>query len=220
MARHRAVGVAVSWLRSPVRPRAALVSVLLRGPAVRATKQAIAEALRIDPAVSELVPAAQVFAVERATLPTLPSIELVGVSSERVDTGPLVKHELSVQCTVSHPTEDGADELLDSIVRVRTRPPPRRGAQHGPPDCPGDRRRLAGRGSRDTVVYLRGGQGERNTWGVGVAVRCGVGINRGPIRESNLRPLASTAEARSGRDARAYWCRNDAAPAVVCRCWP
>ena len=89
---------------------------------MRATKQAIAEALRIDPAVSELVPAAQVFAVERATLPTLPSIELVGVSSERVDTGPLVKHELSVQCTVSHPTEDGADELLDSIVRgVRAR---------------------------------------------------------------------------------------------------
>ena len=42
----------------------------------------------------------------------------------------------------------------------------------------------------------------------------------GAIRESNLRPLASTAEARSGRDARAYWCRNDAAPAVVCRCWP
>ena len=40
------------------------------------------------------------------------------------------------------------------------------------------------------------------------------------LRESNLRPLASTAEARSGRDARAYWCRNDAAPAVVCRCWP
>ena len=100
----------LSWLR------AAVVSVLFRGSPVRATKVAIAEALRIDPAVSELVPAAQIFAVERATLPILPSIELVGMSSERVDTGPMVKHELSVQCTVSHPTEDAGDELLDSIV--------------------------------------------------------------------------------------------------------
>ena len=83
---------------------------------MRASKVAIADALHTDPTVAALVPAAQVFAVERATLPTLPSIEVIGISSERVDTGPMVKHELSVQCTVSHPTEDGADERLDSIV--------------------------------------------------------------------------------------------------------
>ena len=34
----------------------------------------------------------------------------------------MVKHELSVEVTVSHPTEDGADTLLDAIVRaVRAR---------------------------------------------------------------------------------------------------
>ena len=27
-------------------------------------------------------------------------------------------HELSVECMVSHPTEDGADTLLDAIVRA------------------------------------------------------------------------------------------------------
>ena len=89
---------------------------------MRATRQALAAALAADDAVSELVPAAQVFAVERTTVPTLPSIELIGVTSERVDTGPMVRHELSVECTVSHQAEDGADELLDSIVRaVRAR---------------------------------------------------------------------------------------------------
>ena len=89
---------------------------------MRATRQALAAALAADDAVSALVPAAQVFAVERATIPTLPSIELIGVTSERVDTGPMVRHELSVECTVSHQAEDGADELLDSIVRtVRAR---------------------------------------------------------------------------------------------------
>ena len=36
---------------------------------MRATKVAIAAALAADEAVSELVPAAQVYAVERATLP-------------------------------------------------------------------------------------------------------------------------------------------------------
>ena len=85
---------------------------------MRATKVAIAEALRTDAAVSELVPAAQVFAVERATIPALPSIEVIAVSSERVDDGPLVRHELSVEVTVSHATEDGADELLDAVVRA------------------------------------------------------------------------------------------------------
>ena len=85
---------------------------------MRAVKVAIAAALRTDAAVSELVPAAQVYAVERATLPTLPAIEMVAVSSEVVDSGPLVRHELSVEITAAHSTEDGADELLDAIVRA------------------------------------------------------------------------------------------------------
>ena len=83
---------------------------------MRDAKLAIATALRSDTAVTERVPAWQIFAVERATLPTLPSIEVIGVSSERVDTGPLVRHSMAVEVTVSHPTEDGADELLDGIV--------------------------------------------------------------------------------------------------------
>ena len=83
---------------------------------MRPVKTAIAEALRTDAAVS--VPDAQVYAVERATIPVLPSIEVIAVSSERVDDGPMVRHELSIECTVSHQTEDGADELLDAVVRA------------------------------------------------------------------------------------------------------
>ena len=85
---------------------------------MRAVKQALAAALRADTAVAALVPSAQVFAVERAVVPVLPAVELVGVSSERVGDGPMVRHELSVECTVSHQTEDGADSLLDAIVAV------------------------------------------------------------------------------------------------------
>ena len=85
---------------------------------MRPTKLAIADALRTDPAVGELVPAAQVFSVEHATVPTLPSIEVIGISSERVGDGPMVRHELSVEVTVSHQTADGADEALDAIVRA------------------------------------------------------------------------------------------------------
>ena len=83
---------------------------------MRAIKTAVADALRTDPAVAELVPGTQVYAVERATLPTLPAIEVIGLSSERVDTGPMIRHELAVEVTVSHQTEDGADAALDSIV--------------------------------------------------------------------------------------------------------
>ena len=43
---------------------------------------------------------------------------MIAVSSERVDDGPLVRHELSVEITVSHTTEDGADALLDELVRA------------------------------------------------------------------------------------------------------
>ena len=85
---------------------------------MRATKHALAEALRTDAAVSELVPATSVYAVERATVPTLPAVEVIGLSSERVDDGPLVRHALSVEVTVSHATEDGADELVDAVVRA------------------------------------------------------------------------------------------------------
>ena len=83
---------------------------------IRAVKLAIAAALAADAAVAELVPGAQIFATERATLPALPAVEIIGLSSERVDTGPLVRHELSIEVTVSHVTEDGADVLLDGIV--------------------------------------------------------------------------------------------------------
>ena len=85
---------------------------------MRATKTAIAEALRSATAVSALVPRTSVYAVEQSTVPTLPSIEVIGVSSERVDEGPMIRHELSIECTVSHQTENGADELLDAVVRA------------------------------------------------------------------------------------------------------
>ena len=85
---------------------------------MRATKQAIRDALAADEAVAALLPAAQFFAVERATVPTLPAIEIIAISSERVDTGPMIRHQLSIEVTVSHPTEDGADLALDAIVRA------------------------------------------------------------------------------------------------------
>ena len=113
---------AVSWLQSTVRPLSPMVRGVRGGPAVRSTKVAIAEALRTDGAVAALVPAAHVFAVERATVPSLPSIEVIAVTSERVGDGPMVRHELQIEVTVSHQSEDGADLALDDIVRaVRAR---------------------------------------------------------------------------------------------------
>ena len=89
---------------------------------MRKSKVAIASALAADAAVSEHVPASQVFAVERSTIPQLPAIEVIGLSSERADSGPLLVHELSVEVTVSSASEDAADELLNSIVgAVRAR---------------------------------------------------------------------------------------------------
>ena len=85
---------------------------------MRATKTAIAAALAADDAVSALVPVTSIYAVERATLPTLPAVEVIALSSERVDDGPLVRHALSVEITASHQTEDGCDELLDAVVRA------------------------------------------------------------------------------------------------------
>ena len=88
---------------------------------MRASKEAIASALAADAAVAALLPGSQVFAVERATLPTLPSIEVIGLSSEG-DTWPMTRHELNVEITVNHSTEDAADLALDAIVRaVRAR---------------------------------------------------------------------------------------------------
>ena len=85
---------------------------------MRPVKVAIAAALAADDAVAELVPAAQVFAVERATVPVLPSIELIALSSERVDSGPMARHVMSCEITVASGTEDKADELLSDIVRA------------------------------------------------------------------------------------------------------
>ena len=82
---------------------------------MRAAKAAIAKALAADPAVSALVSAERVYAVERATLPVLPSIEIVAITSERSNR-PLIRHVLSCEVTVSHQSEDGADELLNAIV--------------------------------------------------------------------------------------------------------
>ena len=79
---------------------------------------ALSRALRNTAAVTRLVPDGQIFATERAVLPTLPAVEIIGVSSERVDGGPMVRHAMSIEVTVRHPAEDGADELLDDVVRA------------------------------------------------------------------------------------------------------
>ena len=87
---------------------------------MRASKQALAAALRDDPDLTELVPPGSIHAVERATIPTLPSIEIIGVQSAAADY--LVRHEMAIEVTVSHATEDAADAALDAIVAaLRTR---------------------------------------------------------------------------------------------------
>ena len=89
-----------------------------RAPPMRSVKLAIAAAFRDDGAVAALVPGSQIFATERASVPKLPSVEAIGVSSERVGGGPIVRHELSIEVTISSATEDGADEALDRIVKA------------------------------------------------------------------------------------------------------
>ena len=97
--------------------QAELVPVVQAGHvAVRSSKAAIAAAFADEFAITTLVPGTQIHAVEKATLPVLPSIELVGVTSERQESGPLLRHQLSIEVTVSHTSEDGADTLLDAIV--------------------------------------------------------------------------------------------------------
>ena len=98
------------------RGAAIVVRTLLTGAAMRAAKLAVRDALVSDEAIRLLVPPGQIYAVERSVLPALPAVEVVGVSSEAQESGPMVKHALSIEVTVSHATEDGADEALDSIV--------------------------------------------------------------------------------------------------------
>ena len=105
---------------------------------MRAAKRALAAALASDPAVAELVPATSVYAVERSTLPTLPAVEVIALSSDRVGDGPLVRHSMSIEVTVSHTSEDSADELLDAIVTaVRQRLDA--GGASAPTYCPSGR---------------------------------------------------------------------------------
>ena len=85
---------------------------------MRQCKVAVAVALAEDEATALLVPGEQIFAVERATVPLLPSIEIIGVESSPQEDGPLVRHVLSVEIAVSHADEDGADAALDGIVRA------------------------------------------------------------------------------------------------------
>ena len=88
---------------------------------MRAAKVAIRNALAADDALTRLVPAAQIFSADRITLPFLPAIELISIASERTDR-PMLRHEFSCEITVSHTSENGADERLDAIVTaVRAR---------------------------------------------------------------------------------------------------
>ena len=153
-------GTAVSRLRSTVRPCAALVCVLFRGAAMRATKLAIRDALRTDDAISNLVPPGQIHATERATIPALTAVELVGVSSELVGDGPMAKHSMSCEVTVSATSEDGADETLDTIVQaVRAR---LNAAAYGG--------RPVGRADGGNVLVSLGG----TRWSISASVKAGV----------------------------------------------
>ena len=80
---------------------------------MRSAKLAIVRAL--VPALGRLVPEPSVYAVERATLPTTPVAEVICTSSERTER-PLIRHDLSVEITVSSTSEDEADISLDRIV--------------------------------------------------------------------------------------------------------
>ena len=88
---------------------------------MRTAKISIRDALASSDAITRLVPATQIHSTERAVLPVLPSIELIAIDSERTDR-PIVKHTLSCEITVSSPTEDDADEVLNAVVQaVRAR---------------------------------------------------------------------------------------------------
>ena len=97
---------------------------------MRSTKLAIAAALQADKAVARLVPPTQIYAVERSTIPVLPAVEIIGVTSEKIGDGPLVGHRLSIEITVTHANETGADVLLDGAVRAVRRRLGAAGAWH------------------------------------------------------------------------------------------
>ena len=86
---------------------------------MRPVRLAIAAALQDE--LTKLQIAASVHAVERATLPDLPAVEVIGLTSERVN-NVMVRHELSVEVTVSAADEDTADaRLSDLVAAVRRR---------------------------------------------------------------------------------------------------
>ena len=127
-----------------------------------ASKRAVRDAFAHDDAIANLVPPAQIFSVERSTVPTLPAVEVIAISSERIGDGPMVRHSMSIEITASDPTEDGADETLDSIVAaVRARLSD--AADSTRPDGTGERWKRPGRTESDTVVYLRKRPSVRDT---------------------------------------------------------
>ena len=81
---------------------------------MRASKVAIAAALRTDSNID--VFSTSIYAVERSVLPKLPSIEIIGVSSERVGNGPLARHTMRIEVTVGGQSEDDIDDRLDELV--------------------------------------------------------------------------------------------------------
>ena len=103
---------------------------------MRATKRALAEALRTDAAV--LVPPAQIYAVERATVPVLPSIEVIGISTERVDSGPMARHEMSCEITVGQ-CDRGQGRLAARWHRAGRQTARNRRRALDAPDCLGGR---------------------------------------------------------------------------------
>ena len=67
---------------------------------MRPTKVAIAEALRSDEQRDPHWSRPHRFSRSNAPrLPTLPAVEVIGLSSERVGDGPMVRHELSIEVT-------------------------------------------------------------------------------------------------------------------------
>ena len=83
---------------------------------MRRCKVAVARALANDDTIAAIVPASNIYACERTTVSSLPSIEVIGVASEQRAEGPLNRHVTSVEITVTATSEDDADMLLDDIV--------------------------------------------------------------------------------------------------------
>ena len=109
----------VASIRAAGRPWRSSLATGGAGRVVRAVKLALAQAFRDDAVVAALVPGAQIFAVERATLPALPAVEVIGISSERVGNGPMIRHESERSRRRSRiRPKTASDEQLDAIVRA------------------------------------------------------------------------------------------------------